>query len=54
MFKGRPACSLLTQGYGFLSDSETLSRKIPKGQFSVLFFDMNSKEAGKNSSVVVF
>lgn len=47
MFKGRPACSLLTQGYGFLSDGETLSRKIPKGQFSVLFFDMNSKRLAK-------
>lgn len=47
MFKGRPAHSLLTQGYGFLSDSETLSRKIPKGQFSVLFFDMNSKRLAK-------
>lgn len=53
MFKGRPAHSLLTQGYGFLSDSEMLPRKIPKGQFSVLFFDMNKKRLAK-TSVVVF
>lgn len=54
MFKGRPACCLLTQGHGFLSDSEMLPRKIPKGQFSVSFFSYELKEVGKNASVVVF